>query len=608
MFIRRTKTRSAEGGKVYYSYRLVRSERSGERVRQRTLLNLGSEFAVATEHWAVLCSRIEQLLERQGVLVELDCPEEVEREAQRIAMQLVQRGAEVAAGGTDLQTVDVESLELERPRTVGVEHVGLWAMERLGLGRLLEGLGFNGRQRAVAVGSIIGRMGQPGSERASWRWLCERSGLGELLEVDFEAMSLMRLYRVSDALMAHREAIEKHLFEQVTELFGLGHTVTLYDLTNTFFEGEAADQPKAQRGHSKEKRSDCALLTLGLVLDGSGFVRRSEVFAGRVDEDKTLEPMLKALHAPADALVVMDAGIATEDNVAWLRDNGYRYLVVSRQRTRRFDPERSIAIETRSHHKVHLHKVVDEDRGEVRLYCYSEERAKKEEGIARRFAERFESELRKLHEGLSRPRTRKGLDSVWQRIGRIQERCRGAGQHYTVDVVADPHSAKAVALTWKRQAPCRHHAHPSGCLLSTLQCPRLGSTDLVAHLHHAHRSRSRVPLSQVRTRPPPHLPQNPEPFRRSPLHHRHRLPTGPDHPQAPRRTRRERQLDHSASYPPRPAPGHRLLPPKGRPNPPRPQGHPCRATPTQNLHRSRSPPRTRWGHQIDRLNTLTVEM
>ena len=607
MFIRRTKTRSAEGGKVYHSYRLVRSERSGERVRQRTLLNLGSD-AVATEHWAVLCSRIEQLLERQGVLVELDCPEEVEREAQRIAMQLVQRGAEVAAGGPDLQTVDVESLELARPRTVGVEHVGLWAMERLGLGRLLEGLGFNGRQRAVAVGSIIGRMAQPGSERASWRWLCERSGLGELLEVDFEAMSLMRLYRVSDALMAHREAIEKHLFEQVTELFGLGHTVTLYDLTNTFFEGEAKDQPKAQRGHSKEKRSDCALLTLGLVLDGSGFVRRSEVFAGRVDEDKTLEPMLKALHAPADALVVMDAGIATEDNVAWLRDNGYRYLVVSRQRTRRFDPEQSTAIETRSHHKVHLHKVVDEDRGEVRLYCYSEERAKKEEGIARRFAERFESELRKLHEGLSPaphpqgarlclaahradpgalPRRRAALHRGRRR--RPPQR-QGSGRHL------------------EAQASCRHHAHPSGCLLSTLQCPRLGSTDLVAHLHHAHRSRSRVPLSQVRTRPPPHLPQNPEPVRRSPLHHRHRLPTGPDHPRAPRRTWRERQLDHSASYPRRPAAGHRFLPPKGRSHPPRAQGHPCRTTPNQDLLRSRSRPRPWRCHQIDRLNTLTVEM
>ena len=151
-------------------------------MRQRTLLNLGSDFAVATEHWAVLCSRIEQLLERQEVLVELDCPEEVEREAQRIALQLVHRGPEVAAGGTDLQTVDVESLELARPRTVGVEHVGLWAMERLGLRGLLEGLGFNGRQRAVAVGSIIGRMGQPGSERASWRWLCERSGQAEAVD------------------------------------------------------------------------------------------------------------------------------------------------------------------------------------------------------------------------------------------------------------------------------------------------------------------------------------------------------------------------------------------------------------------------------------------
>ena len=275
MFIRRTKTRGADRGQVYFSYRLVRSERSGERVRQRTLLNLGSDFGVAPEHWPVLCARIEQLISPQAVLVELCCPEEVEREAQRIAMQLVSRAPAVEGGGGDVQAVDVDSLELVRPRSVGVEHVGLWAMEQAGLGELLEGLGFNGRQRAVAMALIIGRMAQPGSERATWRWLCQRSGLGELLEVDFESLSLMRLYRVSDVLMAHREAIENHLFERVTELFSLKHTVTLYDLTNTFFEGEAHGQPKARRGHSKEKRSDCPLLTLGLVLDGSGFVRRS---------------------------------------------------------------------------------------------------------------------------------------------------------------------------------------------------------------------------------------------------------------------------------------------------------------------------------------------
>ena len=171
-------------------------------------------------------------------------------------------------------------------------------MEQVGLGELLEGLGFNGRQRAVAMALIIGRMAQPGSERATWRWLCQRSGLGELLEVDFESLSLMRLYRVSDVLMAHREAIENHLFERVTELFSLKHTVTLYDLTNTFFEGEAHGQPKARRGHSKEKRSDCPLLTLGLVLDGSGFVRRSEVFAGNADEDKTLRQCSRLSRRP----------------------------------------------------------------------------------------------------------------------------------------------------------------------------------------------------------------------------------------------------------------------------------------------------------------------
>ena len=95
-------------------------------------------------------------------------------------------------------------------------------------------------------------------------------------------------------------------------LFDLQPTVTLYDLTNTYFEGEASDQPQAQRGHSKEKRSDCPLLTLGLMLDASGFVRRSKVFAGNVREHRTLAGMLEALEAPAGTLVVMDRGVATD--------------------------------------------------------------------------------------------------------------------------------------------------------------------------------------------------------------------------------------------------------------------------------------------------------
>ena len=125
MFIRRAKIRTTERGDVYYSYRLVRNERSGDRVRQHTLLNLGSDFPLERGHWAMLCARIQQLLDRQGELVPLSCPEEVERQAQRIAAQLLNRAPPAAVERPDLQTVDVSSLELIRPRSVGVENAGL---------------------------------------------------------------------------------------------------------------------------------------------------------------------------------------------------------------------------------------------------------------------------------------------------------------------------------------------------------------------------------------------------------------------------------------------------------------------------------------------------
>ena len=321
------------------------SVRNGTRVRQRTLLNLGRHFALPQSSWPLLCSRIKQILSAQHTLSLAEVPRDIEQEAHRIAAQLVTRQVDLPgadepqhdAQDGDFHNIDIDTLELLRPRTVGVEQVALWAIEQVQLIPLLKRLGFNGRQRAAAVGSIIGRMAAPGSERATYRWLCGRSALGELLEVDFESMSMMQLYRVSDLLDGARKAIEKHLFNQVSDLFGLDVTVTLYDLTNTYFEGVAAAQPLAQHGHSKEKRSDCPLLTLALVVDGSGFVRRSEVMAGKIVEGDVLQSALKRLEVPAGALIVMDCGAATEKNLKWLREQGYRYLVASRERTRRFD-------------------------------------------------------------------------------------------------------------------------------------------------------------------------------------------------------------------------------------------------------------------------------
>ena len=450
MFVRRTLTRRT-GGQDYHSHRLVESRRDGAKVRQRTLLNLGSDFDLPKTQWPDLCRRIDEILNGQAPLLD-DVPHTVEDEAQRIAAQLLARGrAGDAEAPRDLVTVDVDSLALTRPRSVGVEQVGLWALERLGLVELLAGLGVNAALRTAAVGSIVARLAYPASERATHAWLAERSALGELLEVDFESMGAMQLYRASDALIKHRKAIEAHLFDRAMDWFDLAPTVTLYDLTNTFYEGEAADQPNARRGHSKEKRSDCKLLTLGLVLDAGGFVRRSKVFAGNVKEDRTLAGMLEALKAPPGSRVVLDRGIATEAQIDWLAEHGYRYIVVSRERRRRFDAEAATAHRTRTGGTVHLEKVADPEGGEVRLYCYSEERANKERGIAERFAARLERDLKALHEGLSRPRTQKKLDKVWQRIGRLTEKSRGVGQHYAIEVEADETGERAVAVRWRKK-------------------------------------------------------------------------------------------------------------------------------------------------------------
>ncbi len=455
MFIRRTQTRSLHSGQTYFTHRLVRSHRVSGKVRQQTLLNLGRHFSIPREDWPLLCRRLDQILSGQLPLLPV-ASTPLEEEAHRMAQHLLEGEADVSgvggeAASEDLQTVEVDSVELTRPRSVGVEQVGCWALEQLGLGDLLAELGLNGPMRAAALGAMVGRLARPGSERATWGWLSRRSGLGELLEVDFESLSLMQMYRASDALMKHREAIERHLFTRAMGLFDLEPTVTLFDLTNTFFEGAARSQPKAERGHSKDKRSDCRLLTLGLVLDGAGFVRRSEVFAGRVDEAQTLAGMLEALEAPRGALVVMDRGVATEDRIQWLREEGYRYLVASRQGRRQFDAEAAVTVETASKAELQLHKEISDDGQEVRLYCRSQQRAEKEKGILERFSRRFEQGLTRLSDGLSRPRTHKGIEKVRERIGRLKEQSRGVGQHYTIEILTDESGRKATALRWKHR-------------------------------------------------------------------------------------------------------------------------------------------------------------
>ena len=224
------------------------------------------------------------------------------------------------------------------------------------------------------------------------------------------------------------------------------------------------------RGRSKEKCSDCPLVTLAVVLDGSGFVRRSRVFPGNASEPQTLEDMLTDLAAPKGATVAMDAGIATEANLVWLRAHDYHYVVVSRKRERQFDPEMASEVQSAGDVTIKIHRVFDANNAEAHLYCHSPAREQKDRAIDDAKGNRFEAALQKLAEGLAKPSGAKAMSKVMEQIGRAKQRYARAAQHYHIDVVPDESGENAAAITWKKQVKQGSAAMYPGvyCLRTTL--------------------------------------------------------------------------------------------------------------------------------------------
>ncbi len=459
MYIRRTTIKSRKDGGQYYTYRLVRSERIGKKVRQHTLLNLGTGFSLPREQWPELVSRIQSVIDGQIEIVKI--PQAIEELAQNYAAQIIQSRTDHKSKNEqlDYRQVNIDSLEMLRPRSVSCEHVALEAFRALELDKQLKKIGFNGPQLATATGTIIGRMCNPGSELATHYWLQNISGLGELIDYDFSKINLYKMYAISDQLLKNKEAIEKYLYLQEKNLFGFKETITFYDLTNTYFEGSAAANKLGERGHSKEKRTDCPLVTLGLMLDSSGFPKCSKVFEGNVSEPVTLEKMIKGMEQKSSpdllnhqkATIVMDAGIATEDNIKWLKGHHYPYIVVSRKHHRQFNEQEAVVVKQDRDYTVKAQKILDAENNEILLYCHSSKREKKEQAINDRFTANFEEALTNLESGLHKKRCLKKYDKVLEKIGRLKQQYSKAAKHYNIKTYKDEKSGNAVKITWKRQ-------------------------------------------------------------------------------------------------------------------------------------------------------------
>ena len=481
MYIRKTVSKSKKNSKKrYYTYRLVESIRIGDKVKQQTLLNLGADFSLDQSHWSALSKRIDDILKGHPSLFELN--QEIESLAQQYAAQLLSIKAAAVPISSDApviyDSVDLESLEHLDPRSIGSESMLYGTIKKLKLDEALESLGFSALQQRTAMGLLIAKAAAPSSEAAALTWLQESSGAGELFGADFSKVSLNSIYRTGDLLFKHKSFLEQYLYTTQMSHFDCEETITLYDLTNTYFEGEAKAAPKAKRGRSKEKRSDAPLVTLAVVLDGSGFVKHSEIFEGNVSEPGTLKEMLDALRSPKgderdkstlldtpqDApIIVMDAGIASQENIDYVKEKGYRYIVVSRKRQKQFDTTQAVSVKEDKNGTaiVRAQRVVNEN-GEVELYCHSLPREAKERAMQERTQTLFTEQLDALKEGLFKPRRLKRYEKVLEKIGRLKERHSDIAPYYDIEVIKDKNSDNAIDILYEAKEEIDHKSAMNG--------------------------------------------------------------------------------------------------------------------------------------------------
>lgn len=463
MFIRKTTHIDNKNGKEYHTFKLIESVRTERGPRQRMFLNLGTGFTLPEEKWKDLANRIENIITGQGCL--FPCSEEIETLARRYARKVISyqgqfRKIEVSSEGSpgvegpDYHRVDINTLENEHLRPVGAEYVIHETIKELELDKKLTAFGFNKPALDVTIGVIAARLVAPSSERAAHVWLQRMTGIEDLLETDFSDLSQDRVYKVSDMLLRRKTEIEEYLRVRECSLFNLEETILLYDLTNTFFEGTGKYNGKAHFGRSKEKRSDCPLVTLGLVLDADGFPKRSNTFDGNVSEPGTLEGMIHSLSSPdmlRKPLIVVDAGLATEVNLQWLKGYQYSYIVVSRKQTEMPPGLSMVAVREDKQRLIRAALVNNQDTQEIELYCHSTAKEAKEEGIKNRFEKRFDEELKKVRAALGKKRGTKRYEKVLEKIGRLKERFKRVARRYEINVDKEDNTDKAAAITWERK-------------------------------------------------------------------------------------------------------------------------------------------------------------
>ena len=460
MYIKKVRKKNPGSDKVYEYLHLVENVRTVNGPRQRLILNLG-QLDIPRDQYKELANCIECQITGQNEFIVPDpmILEIAEKAAWEIAGKKSQKAESAPClmpPETDYQNVDVASIEAGESRTIGPEHVCHSIWNELGLSEVLIQNGVSPHQIPLLEALVVGRLVSPGSERHTFEWLENRSSFFELAGSPLRN-SLNSFYRAGDSLFACKEALEKHLVTREKELFSLTEKMCFFDLTNTYFEGQASANPKAKHGRSKEKRSDCRLMTLAMVVDEQGFAKYSKLYPGNQAEGKTLESMIESIGcrlegSDKDRTVVIDAGIADSGNIDYLKAKGLHYIVVNRGKAgfSADDACDMISIKRNENQTIEVKRF--ERENETYLLCRSTGRKDKDQAIRSRQEDLFIERLDYYKSGIGKKGRINSCDRLNEKIGRLREKYPRASKLYDVEVIGDEaKKGKAASIKWEKR-------------------------------------------------------------------------------------------------------------------------------------------------------------
>ncbi len=438
-------------------YRLVESYRNEvDRVCHKTLLNIGFWTDADKVQKEKVVRHLNDRYKDQFVLFK-ESDEQVADWVNRFWNEMIKKKS------IDRQTMDqkhklvnVETIEHKEAREIGTEWICVNTWNKLKLTELFEELGWSEQKIKLAMTQVVSRAVYPGSELATSKWIKDNSAICDLTGYDINKMTKDKLYQSALDLYKHKEEIEKHLSKKTNDLFDLQDRIIIYDLTNTYFEGAKLKSKIAKFGRSKEKRSDAKLIVLAMVVNIEGFIKYSSIEEGNYADTSEINTLLAKLTKNSSGvkpIVVMDAGIATEDNLQSLNQKGYKYVVVSRSKLKDYEPvEKGMEtyLLTKSKKIIRLSLVKSEQHTDSFLKVESPAKRMKESGIRNRNEQGYEQQLELIKQSLSKPRGTKRLARVQERIGRAKQKYPSVHQLYIIDLEIDYARLVVTNITWNR--------------------------------------------------------------------------------------------------------------------------------------------------------------